>query len=146
MRAGRYSMMNRVERERTVARAGTDEPLNRKDYDRALRKLHGELVAVQQWVVQEGRKVAIVFEGRDGAGKGGDIVQLGSTVKIKDVKKVRVDTVKLVGEMSVDPPEDYDEVTASSPMGEALMRARIGETVRVNAPRGVKRFEVVEIL
>src|SRR6266850_1587013 len=56
-----------------MARAGTDEPLKRKDYDRALRKLHGELVAVQQWVVQEGLKVAIVFEGRDGAGKGGTI-------------------------------------------------------------------------
>jgi polyphosphate kinase len=60
-------------RENAMARAATDEPLNRKDYDRALRKLHGELVAVQQWVVQEGLKVAIVFEGRDGAGKGGTI-------------------------------------------------------------------------
>ena len=82
----------------------------------------------------------------DGAGKGGDIVQLGSTVKIKDVEKGRVDTVKLVGEMSQDPPEDYDEVTVTSPMGEALMKARKGETIRVNAPRGVKRFEIVEII
>ena len=81
----------------------------------------------------------------DGAGKGGDIVMLGSMVKIKDVEKGRVDKVKLVGEMSTDPPEEYDEVTASSPMGEALMRARKGETVRVNAPRGVKKFEIVEI-
>ena len=56
-----------------MARAGTEERLNRKDYDRALRKLHGELVALQQWVVQEGLKVAIIFEGRDGAGKGGTI-------------------------------------------------------------------------
>ena len=82
----------------------------------------------------------------DGAGKGGDIVVLGSMVRIKDVEKGRVDTVKLVGEMSADPPEEYDEVTANSPMGEALMKARIGETIRVNAPRGVKRFEVVEII
>jgi transcription elongation factor GreA len=82
----------------------------------------------------------------DGAGKGGDVVVLGSTVKIKDVEKGRVDTVKLVGEMSSDPPEDYDEVTVTSPMGEALLKARIGETIRVNAPRGVKRFEIVEIV
>lgn len=82
----------------------------------------------------------------DGAGKGGDIVVLGSMVKIKEVEKNRVDTVKLVGEMSDDPPEDYDEVTVTSPMGEALLKARIGETIRVNAPRGVKRFEIVEIL
>src|SRR5262245_2823824 len=81
----------------------------------------------------------------DGAGKGGDIVVLGCTVKIKDIEKGRVDTVKLVGEMSNEPPEDYDEVTVSSPMGEALLKARLGETIRVNAPRGVKRFEIVEI-
>lgn len=82
----------------------------------------------------------------DGAGKGGDVVVLGSTVKIKDVEKGKTDTVKLVGEMSSDPPEDYDEVTASSPMGESLMKARVGETIRVNTPKGVKRFAIVEIL
>lgn len=82
----------------------------------------------------------------DGAGKGGDVVVLGSMVKLKDVEKGRTDTVKLVGEMSSDPPDDYDEVTVTSPMGEALLKARIGEVIRVNAPRGVKRFEVVEIL
>lgn len=82
----------------------------------------------------------------DGAGKGGDVVVLGSTVKIKDVEKGRTDTVKLVGEMSSDPPEDYDEVTVTSPMGESLMKARIGETIKVNTPKGVKRFAIVEIL
>jgi len=82
----------------------------------------------------------------DGAGKGGDVVVLGSMVKIKDVEKGRTDTVKLVGEMATDPPEEYDEVTVTSPMGEALLKARIGETIRVNAPRGVKRFQIVEIL
>ncbi len=82
----------------------------------------------------------------DGAGKGGDVVVLGSTVKIKDVEKGRTDTVKLVGEMSSDPPEDYDEVTANSPMGESLMKARVGETIKVNTPKGVKRFAIVEIL
>ena len=43
-------------------------------------------------------------------------------------------------------PMYYGEVTVTSPMGEALMKARIGEVVRVNAPRGTLRFEVVEIL
>lgn len=80
----------------------------------------------------------------DAAGTG--VVFLGSTVKIKDVEKGRVDTVKLVGEMSQEPPDAYDEVTSSSPMGEALMKSRVGETVRVNTPRGVKRFEIVEIV
>ncbi len=44
-----------------------------KDYDQELARLHVELVKVQQWVVHKGLKVCIVFEGRDGAGKGGTI-------------------------------------------------------------------------
>ncbi len=36
-------------------------------------RLHGELVKLQQWVVHKGLKVCVVFEGRDGAGKGGVI-------------------------------------------------------------------------
>ena len=47
--------------------------LSSKDYDRKLKKLHVELVKLQQWVVHKGLKVCIVFEGRDGAGKGGTI-------------------------------------------------------------------------
>jgi polyphosphate kinase 2 len=47
--------------------------LSNRDYDRELRKLHVELVKLQQWVQQEGLKVCILFEGRDGAGKGGTI-------------------------------------------------------------------------
>ncbi len=47
--------------------------LGRKDYDAALEKLHVELVKLQRWVQHKGLKVCIVFEGRDGAGKGGTI-------------------------------------------------------------------------
>ena len=49
------------------------EKLKSKEYDRALRELHVELVKLQQWVVHKGLKVCILFEGRDGAGKGGAI-------------------------------------------------------------------------
>jgi polyphosphate kinase 2 len=50
-----------------------NEPLGRKDYERELKKLHVELVKVQEWVKHKGLRVCIVFEGRDGAGKGGVI-------------------------------------------------------------------------
>ncbi|QXH58890.1 polyphosphate kinase 2 [Pseudomonas maumuensis] len=50
-----------------------DEKLGRKTYEAELRRLHVELVKLQQWVVEKGLKVCIVFEGRDGAGKGGTI-------------------------------------------------------------------------
>jgi len=53
--------------------AASGGKLKAKDYERALAKLHVELVKVQQWVVHKGLKVCIVFEGRDGAGKGGAI-------------------------------------------------------------------------
>ena len=47
--------------------------LTRKAYERELARLHGELVKLQQWVVAKGLKVVIVFEVRDGAGKGAGI-------------------------------------------------------------------------
>jgi len=47
--------------------------LTAKAYDEELRKLHVELVKLQQWVRHQGLKVCILFEGRDGAGKGGTI-------------------------------------------------------------------------
>ena len=51
----------------------SDGKLKNKNYEQELAKLHVELVKLQQWVVHEGLKVCIVFEGRDGAGKGGVI-------------------------------------------------------------------------
>jgi polyphosphate kinase len=50
-----------------------DRSLSSKEYRKALFDLHVELVKLQEWVVQTGSKICIVFEGRDGAGKGGTI-------------------------------------------------------------------------
>src|ERR1043165_420523 len=47
--------------------------LTGKQYEKELRRLQGELCALQEWVKAKGLKVIIVFEGRDGAGKGGTI-------------------------------------------------------------------------
>jgi len=49
------------------------EPLSGKSYAKAMKKLHVELVRLQEWVKHRGLEVCIVFEGRDGAGKGGTI-------------------------------------------------------------------------
>ena len=56
------------------------EKVARKDYDARLEKIHAELVQLQRWVQQEGLRVCIVFEGRDGAGKGGTIKALTERV------------------------------------------------------------------
>jgi polyphosphate kinase len=49
------------------------EKMKGKEYANELAKLHVELVKLQEWVKYQGLKVCIVFEGRDGAGKGGTI-------------------------------------------------------------------------
>ena len=53
--------------------AAPGEKLGRKDYDKRLAGLHVELVELQEWVKHKGLKVCVIFEGRDGAGKGGTI-------------------------------------------------------------------------
>ena len=75
-----------------------------------------------------------------------DVVFVGSMVRIKDVDRGDEDVVKLVGELSGEFYDDFEEVSAGSPMGESLMKARVGDTVKVDTPRGVKRFEVLELL
>jgi polyphosphate kinase 2 len=47
--------------------------MKRKKYEKALRELQVELCALQDWVKQNGLRVAVIFEGRDAAGKGGTI-------------------------------------------------------------------------
>ena len=53
--------------------AAAKQELSNKAYAKELKKLHIELVKLQEWVRHKGLKVCIVFEGRDGAGKGGTI-------------------------------------------------------------------------
>ena len=54
--------------------------MKRKEYEREMRRLHGELVALQEWVKATGTKICIVFEGRDTAGKGGTIKRITERV------------------------------------------------------------------
>ena len=75
-----------------------------------------------------------------------DMVFLGAVVRLRDTDDETEDLYKLVGEASGNFDADEIEVTTSSPMGEALMKARVGEVVKVELPRGDKRFEVMEIL
>jgi polyphosphate kinase 2 len=72
------SKKNKKSKQKGVAKdeqlvAESKPRMKNKAYEKELRKLHVELVKLQQWVVHEGLKVCVVFEGRDGAGKGGTI-------------------------------------------------------------------------
>ena len=61
-------------------RAGLPPKMKRKAYEREMQLLHGELVAMQEWVKASGAKICIVFEGRDTAGKGGTIKRITERV------------------------------------------------------------------
>ncbi|AFL75514.1 polyphosphate kinase 2 [Thiocystis violascens] len=56
-----------------IENAGASVKMKKKTYEKELRRLHVELVKLQEWVRHQGLKVCVVFEGRDGAGKGGTI-------------------------------------------------------------------------
>jgi polyphosphate kinase 2 len=62
------------------AETGPPPKMKRKEYERQMRILHGELVAMQEWVKDSGAKICIVFEGRDTAGKGGTIKRITERV------------------------------------------------------------------
>src|SRR3954467_3160263 len=62
------------------AEDGAPPKMKRKEYERQMRVLHGELVAMQEWVKTTGAKICVVFEGRDTAGKGGTIKRITERV------------------------------------------------------------------
>jgi len=62
--------------------------LNNKEYEKELAKLHVELVKLQEWTKYKGLKVCIVFEGRDGAGKGGVIKAITERVSPRTFRVV----------------------------------------------------------
>jgi transcription elongation factor GreA len=76
-----------------------------------------------------------------------NMVFLGHTVKLLDLDDDSEQLVRLVGEAV--PPEsgsDVLPVSVNSPMGDALMKAHVGDTVKVNAPRGTMEFKILEIV
>lgn len=75
-----------------------------------------------------------------------DVVFLGHTVKLLDLDDDSEMMVRLVGEATPDTSGDVTPVSVNSPMGEALMKARVGDTVKVKAPRGTMEFKIVEIV
>jgi polyphosphate kinase 2 len=78
-------------KEVSTEEVSADEPgkkLKNKGYEKELGKLHVELVKLQEWVKLKGLKVCIVFEGRDGAGKGGTIKAITERVSPRTFRVV----------------------------------------------------------
>jgi transcription elongation factor GreA len=76
-----------------------------------------------------------------------DTVFLGHTVKLLDTSDDSEQLVRIVGEAGMpNANEDVMDVSVTSPMGEALMKAKVGDTVKVRAPRGTMEFKILEIV
>lgn len=75
-----------------------------------------------------------------------DMVFVGATVRLRDLDGGDEDLYRLVGEARATLDLEVIEVSVNSPMGQSLMKARIGETIRVDQPRGEKRFEIIAIV
>ena len=54
-----------------ASKAGKPEKLDRKFYEEELRKLQIELCHMQEWIKAEGKRIIVILEGRDTAGKSG---------------------------------------------------------------------------
>jgi polyphosphate kinase 2 len=92
-RKGKNSVKDKKTANETAA---TDAPaetkLKTKEYEKELARLHVEMVKLQQWVVHKGLKVCVVFEGRDGAGKGGTIKAITERVSPRIFRVVALPT------------------------------------------------------
>ena len=72
--------------------AGASSKMKRREYERQMRILHGQLVAMQEWVKDSGAKICVVFEGRDTAGKGGTIKRITERVSPRVFRVVALPT------------------------------------------------------
>ena len=74
------------------------------------------------------------------------MVFLGATIRLREIETGDIDLYKIVGTASGDFSLDYVEVTTTSPLGQALLKTHVGDTVRVDLPKGASQFEILEIL
>ncbi|MGH2832826.1 MAG: polyphosphate kinase 2, partial [Solirubrobacteraceae bacterium] len=66
--------------------------LTSKQYEKELLRLQTELVYMQEWVIAQGRRLVVVFEGRDTAGKDGVIKRITAYLNPRSCHVVAVPT------------------------------------------------------
>ncbi len=66
--------------------------LSKSEYEKELARLQTELVRMQEWVVHEGLRVMVIFEGRDTAGKGGTIKRIIERLNARHFRVVALGT------------------------------------------------------
>ena len=108
------------------------------EYDAAKKEyniLMGEIETIEETL----RKATIV----DAKDISKDVVNIGNFVKVYDVEYDEEETYKVVGNIESDPSKKY--VSNESPMGKALLGAKVGDIVTIKAPVGDIKMKVIEI-
>ena len=92
--------------------------------------------------LQERLHNAVVVE--VGAGAGADSFAFGLSAEVRDEEKGEANVWTLVGSTEANLAEG--RLSAESPIGRALMDAKVGSTVKVETPRGTRAFTVVKLV
>jgi transcription elongation factor GreA len=128
--------------DRITAAAGLGDLSENAEYHFAKeenRKIERELADLER------KLKSVVVADADDVPEG--MVYLGMTVRIRDTDDGEEMQVRIVGEAGApEADSDVQDVSVTSPMGDALMKARVGDVVTVKAPRGSMEFEVLAIL
>lgn len=129
----RPAMINQVqaaaaEGDRSENAAYTYGRMRVREIDRRLRELDRIL---------DGAKIVEISAPEDGS------IRFGATVKLFDKKTKREKAYSIVGEKEIDPLQG--RISLKSPIGEALVGKKKGETVQVQAPRGTITYEILEV-
>jgi polyphosphate kinase 2 len=75
-----------------ISSGDSPQQLSKKQYEKELERLQTELVRLQDWIAEAGLRVAVLFEGRDTAGKGGVIKRITEKTNPRVVRTVALGT------------------------------------------------------
>ena len=113
------------------------------EYDEAKNEqaqLYGRIAEVENILAH----AVIIDDGLDGV-EVNDLgrVGLGCTVKVRDIEFDEEDIYAIVGSQEADPKNH--RISDDSPFGRAMLGKTVGDTVEVEAPVGIVRFEILSV-
>jgi transcription elongation factor GreA len=144
---GKKKLEEELEYLRTVKRAEIAQQIHQAKAEGDVMENAGYEEAKTAQAFLEGRIItlekilenAVIIEKPEGA----DQVCLGSKVTLLEEGKDELETYVIVGSTEADPLQG--RISNESPLGKALMGAKVGDTVVVNAPAGRITFKVISI-
>lgn len=145
---GLQRLRERLERLKTVGRRAMTERLRQAaetDADPTANEDHlialEEQAALEAEIAQLERRIAAAQVGRPD--ETNDVVDLGESVRLRDVKTHDEVRCEIVGTLESD--FRSGRISATSPVGRAVIGRRVGDVVTVRAPMGLLRYEILEI-